>query len=108
MEIVQLFLKNQAWTTLYSIFRKAGVFCAVASQPADTVVSKLNQEPGSSAWQVARQLGRRGRWRGLSARIVMIGTIAALQWLIYDACKVALRLPRPPPPEMPASLRKTN
>lgn len=39
-------------------------------------------------------------------RIVMIGTLTAAQWFIYDAVKVSLRLPRPPPPEMPESLRK--
>lgn len=39
-------------------------------------------------------------------RIVMIGTLTAAQWFIYDAVKVWLRLPRPPPPEMPESLKK--
>ena len=36
----------------------------------------------------------------------MIGTLTALQWFIYDAVKVALGIPRPPPPEMPESLKK--
>lgn len=45
-------------------------------------------------------------WGGLLPRIVMIGTLTAAQWFIYDAVKVSLRLPRPPPPEMPESLRK--
>lgn len=35
----------------------AGVFCAVVSHPADSVVSKLNSAEGSSAMQVARELG---------------------------------------------------
>lgn len=39
-------------------------------------------------------------------RIVMIGTLTAAQWFIYDAVKVYLRMPRPPPPEMPESLKK--
>merc|ERR1711974_404861 len=30
----------------------------------------------------------------------------ALQWFIYDGVKVALALPRPPPPAMPESLKK--
>ncbi len=38
----------------------AGVFCAVVSHPADTIVSKLNQERGSSALGVAKKLGMRG------------------------------------------------
>ncbi|VDO09584.1 unnamed protein product [Brugia timori] len=36
----------------------------------------------------------------------MIGTLTALQWFIYDSVKVYFKLPRPPPPEMPLSLRK--
>ena len=38
-------------------------------------------------------------------RIFMIGTLTGLQGFIYDSVKVQLRLPRPPPPEMPDSLR---
>lgn len=38
----------------------AGVFCAIVSHPADTVVSKLNQAKGASALDVAKQLG----WAG--------------------------------------------
>jgi len=84
----------------------AGVFCAIVSHPADSVVSKLNQNPGSSPVIILKQLGMKGVWRGLTARIIMIGTLTALQWFIYDTVKVVFRLPRPPPPEMPESLRK--
>ncbi|KAK7791720.1 hypothetical protein R5R35_009369 [Gryllus longicercus] len=84
----------------------AGVFCAIVSHPADTVVSKLNQEKGSTALDAAKKLGMAGLWKGLMPRIVMIGTLTAAQWFIYDAVKVWLRLPRPPPPEMPESLKK--
>ncbi|XP_064473923.1 phosphate carrier protein, mitochondrial-like [Ornithodoros turicata] len=83
----------------------AGVFCAIVSHPADTVVSKLNQEKGSTALEAAKKLGWGGLWKGLTPRIIMIGTLTALQWFIYDAVKVWLRLPRPPPPEMPQSLK---
>ena len=38
----------------------AGVFCALVSHPADTVVSKLNSDVGSTAIQAARDLGMRG------------------------------------------------
>ncbi|KAH9383671.1 hypothetical protein HPB48_025437 [Haemaphysalis longicornis] len=82
-----------------------GVFCAVVSHPADTVVSKLNQEKGSTAIEAAKKLGMAGLWKGLTPRIIMIGTLTALQWFIYDGVKVWLRLPRPPPPEMPQSLK---
>lgn len=84
----------------------AGVFCAVVSHPADTIVSKLNQDKGSGVVAVAQKLGMAGLWRGLGPRIIMIGTLTALQWFIYDSVKVAFRLPRPPPPEMPESLKK--
>jgi len=84
----------------------AGVFCAIVSHPADTIVSKLNQAKGSNFVDIAKQLGFMGMWKGLVPRIVMIGTLTALQWFIYDSVKVALRIPRPPPPEMPESLKK--
>ncbi|KRY39862.1 Phosphate carrier protein, mitochondrial, partial [Trichinella spiralis] len=84
----------------------AGVFCALVSHPADSVVSKLNQDSGSTAAQALRKLGWRGVWKGLLPRIIMIGTLTALQWFIYDFVKVTFRMPRPPPPEMPDSLRQ--
>lgn len=83
----------------------AGVFCAIVSHPADVVVSKLNQAKGSSALQVAKSLGFFGMWNGLVPRIIMIGTLTGLQWFIYDGVKVGLSIPRPPPPEMPESLK---
>lgn len=75
----------------------AGVFCAIVSHPADTVVSKLNQAKGASALDVAKKLGMAGLWGGLGPRIIMIGTLTAAQWFIYDGVKVALAMPRPPP-----------
>ena len=39
----------------------AGVFCAVVSHPADSVVSKLNSDVGSTAWQAAKDLGMVGK-----------------------------------------------
>merc|ERR1719499_2355526 len=84
----------------------AGVFCAIVSHPADVVVSVLNKTPGVTAGEVLKDLGFKGCWQGLGPRIIMIGTLTALQWFIYDGVKVALALPRPPPPEMPESLKK--
>lgn len=83
----------------------AGVFCAIVSHPADTLVSKLNQEKGISIGALTKRLGWGGLWKGLGPRIIMIGTLTALQWFIYDTVKVVFKLPRPPPPEMPASLK---
>lgn len=104
----------------------AGVFCAVVSHPADTVVSKLNQNKEAAVIRILKDLGLFGKklfsgskeqyftffvrfegvWKGLIPRIIMIGTLTAAQWLIYDASKVYFRLPRPPPPEIPESLKK--
>lgn len=84
----------------------AGVFCAIVSHPADVLVSKLNQAKGTSAGDIIKKLGFMGMWNGLMPRIVMIGTLTALQWFIYDGVKVALAIPRPPPMEMPESLKK--
>merc|ERR1712203_949059 len=84
----------------------AGVFCAIVSHPADTVVSYMNKAEGATIGSAARDLGFSGMWAGLGPRIIMIGTLTALQCFIYDGVKVALRLPRPPPPAMPESLKK--
>merc|ERR1712117_112570 len=84
----------------------AGVFCAIVSHPADTIVSYMNKAKGSTVGSAAKDLGFSGMWAGLGPRIIMIGTLTALQWFIYDAVKVVFKLPRPPPPEMPESLKK--
>jgi solute carrier family 25 phosphate transporter 3 len=84
----------------------AGVFCAIVSHPADTIVSYMNKAKGSTVGSAAKALGFKGMWAGLGPRIIMIGTLTALQWFIYDFVKVTFRLPRPPPPEMPESLKK--
>ncbi|KAG5447227.1 Phosphate carrier protein, mitochondrial [Clonorchis sinensis] len=84
----------------------AGVFCCIVSHPPDTIVSKLNKDPNARLVEVAKNLGLLGMWSGIGPRIIMIGTLTALQWFIYDGFKVAMALPRPPPPVMPVSLRE--
>ncbi|KAF0444843.1 mitochondrial carrier [Gigaspora margarita] len=78
----------------------AGVFCAIVSHPADTLVSKLNnvkKADGESTLalsiRLTKELGFTGIWRGLGTRVIMIGTLTALQWLIYDYVKVYAGLP---------------
>lgn len=75
----------------------AGVLCALISQPADTMVSKLNniKTEGSTFSNMSliySQIGFSGLWRGLGTRILMIGTLTGLQWWIYDSFKTAVGL----------------
>lgn len=75
----------------------AGIFCAIVSHPADTMVSKLNQKAsgggtGAAIKEIYGEIGFMGLWRGLVARIIMIGTLTGLQWWIYDSFKTAAGL----------------
>ncbi|KAI9731252.1 MAG: hypothetical protein M1818_007877 [Claussenomyces sp. TS43310] len=77
----------------------AGVGCAVVSHPADVMVSKLNSDrkagegAGKAIGRIYSNIGFAGLWNGLPVRILMIGTLTAFQWLIYDSFKVGLGLP---------------
>jgi len=75
----------------------AGILCALVSQPADTMVSKLNSiKTGGSTMDNVKKIygdiGFNGLWRGMGARIVMIGTLTGLQWWIYDSFKTMVGL----------------
>lgn len=75
----------------------AGVICALVSHPADTMVSKLNNvktegTTGQAVKAIYNEIGFAGLWRGLSTRILMIGTLTGLQWWIYDTFKTAVGL----------------
>ena len=96
----------------------AGVLCAIVSQPADTLVSKLNQSPGASLGEViAKAGGLPGLYKGLGMRIIMVGTLTGLQWWIYGACGGAWACARgtagasfflPPPPSLRPCSRLTH
>ena len=66
----------------------------------------MSAAKGSSAGETLKKLGFMGVWQGLTPRIIMIGTLTAAQWFIYNAVKVWLGLLRPPPPERPESLKR--
>jgi solute carrier family 25 (mitochondrial phosphate transporter), member 3 len=58
----------------------AGLAAAVISQPADTMLSKINKTKGlpgegttSRLIKIARELGLRGSFAGLPARLFMVG-----------------------------------
>lgn len=79
----------------------AGCAAAIVSQPADTLLSKVNKTkkaPGQSTVgllaQLAGQLGVRGSFAGLPTRLVMVGTLTSLQFTIYGSLKSALNCPK--------------
>ena len=49
----------------------------------------MNKAKGSTVGSAAKDLGFKGMWAGLGPRIIMIGTLTALQWFIYDTVKVS-------------------
>lgn len=67
----------------------AGILCAIVSHPADVMVSKLNASRapgeafGGAMGRIYRDISFAGLWNGLPVRIVMIGTLTGLQWMIY-------------------------
>ncbi|OAA42945.1 mitochondrial phosphate carrier protein 2 [Beauveria brongniartii RCEF 3172] len=77
----------------------AGILCAIVSHPADVMVSKLNSnrapgEPfGGAMRRIYKDIGFGGLWNGLPVRIVMIGTLTGLQWMIYDYFKIFMGFP---------------
>ncbi|KAF9892902.1 hypothetical protein FE257_000494 [Aspergillus nanangensis] len=77
----------------------AGILCAIVSHPADVMVSKLNANRqageafGAAMSRIYKDIGFKGLWNGLPVRIVMIGTLTGLQWMIYDSFKIFMGLP---------------
>jgi len=77
----------------------AGIFCAIVSHPADTMVSKLQSKKsetpvpiGTAVKAIYADIGFKGLWTGLPTRILMVGTLTGLQWWIYDSFKTATGL----------------
>ncbi|PVF97820.1 mitochondrial carrier [Serendipita vermifera] len=75
----------------------AGFAAAIISQPADTLLSKINKTsalPGETVTsrliKMAAELGPRGLFTGLGARLVMVGSLTAGQFAIYGDIKRAL------------------
>lgn len=75
----------------------AGFAAAIISQPADTVLSKINKTKGlpgestvSRLIKIAGELGVRGSFAGLPTRLLMIGGLTARKFAIYSDIKKAL------------------
>lgn len=68
----------------------AGIFCAIATQPMDNLVSmKGIAENKNKGWgQMASEMGTKDLFtKGLGTRVIMIGTLTGLQWWIYGTWK---------------------
>jgi solute carrier family 25 phosphate transporter 3 len=82
----------------------AGFISAITSHPADTVLSIINAKAKgvksdlaarmpNSVTGILRTLGWRGVWLGLGTRCVMVGSLSAVMFLVYDTVKVMCGLP---------------
>jgi solute carrier family 25 phosphate transporter 3 len=75
----------------------AGFAAAIVSQPADTMLSKINKTKGlpgegttTRLIKIAKELGLKGSYTGIGARLFMVGTLTAFQFAIYGDVKKAL------------------
>ncbi|CED82613.1 probable phosphate transport protein mir1 [Phaffia rhodozyma] len=75
----------------------AGLAAAFISQPADTLLSRMNKTKGapgegmvSRLAGLSKELGIKGLYGGMTARFVMIGTLTAGQFGLYGSIKSAL------------------
>ena len=72
----------------------AGFAAAIVSQPADTMLSRINKTKGlpgegtaTRLIKIAGELGLRGSFSGIGARLFMIGGLTAGQFAIYGDIK---------------------
>ncbi|KAK8234008.1 mitochondrial phosphate carrier protein [Phyllosticta capitalensis] len=77
----------------------AGFAAALVSQPADTMLSKINKTKGlpgegttSRLIKIAKELGIKGSYAGIGARLFMVGTLTAGQFAIYGEFSPLLQL----------------
>ncbi|KAF7550769.1 hypothetical protein G7046_g7910 [Stylonectria norvegica] len=75
----------------------AGFAAALVSQPADTMLSKINKTKGAPGEgtttrliKIAKELGLRGSYTGIGARLFMVGILTSGQFAIYGDIKKAL------------------
>ncbi|KAL7623612.1 mitochondrial phosphate carrier protein [Parahypoxylon ruwenzoriense] len=90
---------SDGWQTVVNLGSGliAGFAAAIVSQPADTMLSKINKSkglPGESTTsrliKIAKELGLRGSYSGIGARLFMVGTLTAGQFAIYGDVRKAL------------------
>lgn len=77
----------------------AGIGAAIASHPADTLLSKINKGGGGKGGSftkminLTRETGFSGLWAGLGTRIVMQAGLICAQMAIYDQLKIMAGAP---------------
>ncbi|KAI7753610.1 hypothetical protein M8C21_000671 [Ambrosia artemisiifolia] len=87
-----------------SITQQLGVTClagyaagstgSIISNPADNIVASLNNNKTSSLKMVVKKIGLRNLFtRSLPIRIMLVGPVVTLQWLLFDTIKVLSGLP---------------
>ncbi|CAO3617255.1 unnamed protein product [Cunninghamella echinulata] len=72
----------------------AGIAAALISQPADTLLSKINKEKGVAGQSISsrlislsKELGVKGLFTGTGPRVVMVSVLTMLQFGIYGEAK---------------------
>lgn len=70
----------------------AGLVSSVVSQPADTVLTRMNQQDGRSGFleigkEIFQEQGFGGFFAGLGSRAVWAACIISGQFFLYDVCK---------------------
>jgi hypothetical protein len=75
----------------------AGVLSAIASHPADTILSRINMAAKTgkevqSVRTIAKELGFKGLWLGVGPRCLFTGLLSATIFLVYDSVKLMFGL----------------
>ncbi|KAJ0770823.1 putative mitochondrial phosphate carrier protein Pic2/Mir1 [Helianthus annuus] len=87
-----------------SITQQLGVTClagyaagstgSIISNPADNIVASLNNNKTNSLKMAVKKIGLRNLFtRSLPIRIMLVGPVVTLQWLLFDTIKVLSGLP---------------
>jgi solute carrier family 25 phosphate transporter 3 len=77
----------------------AGFAAAIISQPADTMLSKINKTQGlpgegttTRLIKIAKELGLRGSYSGIGARLFMVGTLVSFLFLLILVMNMLTKL----------------
>lgn len=72
----------------------SGVTGTFISNPADILITALNNDKSLTALQAAKRIGLVGLFtRSLPLRIMVVGPVVTAQWFCYDTLKVLVGLP---------------